>query len=84
MPQHADPYATHAPAGAPDPAPSRARTGLLSVLLIGAAVSVTLGVFGRVHTPKGVAVDVAGFSGPLEVKAWLATLAATTIASSLA
>jgi hypothetical protein len=51
--------------------------GLLVVLLSGAAVSVVLGVFGRVHSPAGVAVSVAGFSGPLEVKVWLATLAVT-------
>lgn len=63
--------------GPPAPAAQRARTGLLGVLLIGAAVSVVLGVFGKLHTPTGVAVNVAGFSGPLEVKVWLATLAAT-------
>ena len=49
---------------------------LLGVLLAGSAVSVVLGVFGRVHSPTGVAVDIAGFSGPLEVKVWLASLAA--------
>lgn len=42
-------------------------------LLIGCAVAVALGVYGRLHTPTGVAVNVAGFSGPQAVKAWLAS-----------
>jgi hypothetical protein len=52
-----------------------ARQALL-FLGIGAAVSTSLGVYGRVHTPTGVSVNVAGFSGPQEVKVWLASLAA--------
>jgi hypothetical protein len=44
-------------------------------LSVGAAVAVALGVYGRVHEPTGVAVNVAGFSSPQSVKAWLATLA---------
>ncbi|GAA1373556.1 DUF6529 family protein [Catellatospora chokoriensis] len=36
----------------------------------------TLGVYGSVHTPTGIAVNVAGFSGPQTVKVWLATGAA--------
>jgi hypothetical protein len=42
---------------------------------VGAAVAVTLGVYGQLHTPTGIAVNVAGFSGPLTVKVWLATAA---------
>ncbi len=50
---------------------------LLSIpLLIGAAVTVTLGVYANLHTPTGVAVNVAGFSSPQTVKVWLATGAA--------
>jgi Family of unknown function (DUF6529) len=49
-------------------------TGLIGALLVGGAVSLTLGVYGRLHTPTGVAVNVAGFSGPQEVKVWLASL----------
>lgn len=45
-------------------------------LLIGAAVTVTLGVYSGLHSPAGVAVNVAGFSSPLTVKVWLATGAA--------
>jgi hypothetical protein len=54
-------------------APSAVRSvALLLPLLIGGGVSVSLGVYGRLHTPSGIAVDVAGFSSPLTVKVWLA------------
>lgn len=55
---------------------ARARTvpTLIAFTLAGCAVALTLGVYGRVHTPTGVAVNVAGFSGPLEAKVWLTTL----------
>lgn len=50
------------------------RAGLLLVpLLAGSAVAVALGVYGRVHSPSGVAVNLAGFSGPLEAKVALTT-----------
>ena len=42
---------------------------------LGAAVAVALGVYGRLHEPTGIAVSVAGFSGPQSVKAWLTTVA---------
>jgi hypothetical protein len=42
---------------------------------VGAAVPIALGVFGSVHSPTGVGINVAGFSGPLEAKVWLASLA---------
>jgi hypothetical protein len=62
------------------PVPASARDSRLVPVLVpvavGVAVSVALGVYGRVHEPTGFAVNVAGFSGPLYVKAWLATLAA--------
>jgi hypothetical protein len=45
-------------------------------LLAGALVSLTLGIYAKVHTPTGIAVDLAGFSSPLTVKVWLCTLAA--------
>ena len=56
-------------------------------LLIGAAVCVTLGVYGRLHHPTGVAVNIAGFSSPMAVKVALATgatvLALAQLASAL-
>lgn len=63
-------------------------TAVLVALGIGAAVSVILGVYGRVHEPSGFAINLAGFSGTLYVKAWLTTvafvLALVQLATSLA
>ncbi|MFR9753108.1 DUF6529 family protein [Nocardia sp. 004] len=44
-------------------------------VLIGAAVAVALGVYGRMHDPRFFSVNIAGFSSPTAVKSWLATLA---------
>jgi hypothetical protein len=49
---------------------------LLFPLLAGGVVAVALGVYGRLHTPSGIAVNVAGFSSPQTVKVWLASGAA--------
>ena len=65
--------ATTQPAGATR---DRYRLPLLSFVLVGAAVAVALGVYGREHEPAGYALNVVGFSGPLYVKAWLTTVAA--------
>ena len=46
---------------------------LWAPLLAGAAVTVTLGVYAKLHSPTGIAISVAGFSGPQPAKAWLAT-----------
>lgn len=72
-PAHAGAPAGSAPPDRPGPDP--AARMLIALFAIGAAVSLTLGVYGRVHTPTGIAVNLAGFSGPLEVKVWLATCA---------
>jgi|SRR6185503_14636904 len=53
--------------------PAPATTSLLVPLAIGALVIVTLGAFGRLHDPAGIAVTVPGFSGTLATKSWLAT-----------
>jgi len=63
------------------PAPTRldriqpATSGRLLVVpaLVGCLVSLTLGIYGRLHSPTGVAVDIVGFSSPATVKTWLAT-----------
>ena len=58
-------------------APSGAPTGgvaLLGAALIGAAISVALGVYGREHDPAGQALFTLGFSGTINMKAWLATI----------
>src|SRR5947207_11859443 len=41
--------------------------------LIGALVALTLGIYGHIHHPTGIAVNLAGFSGPQSAKCWLAT-----------
>jgi Family of unknown function (DUF6529) len=43
--------------------------------LAGCLVALTLGIYGRLHSPTGVAVDIVGFSSPATVKAWLASVA---------
>jgi hypothetical protein len=63
--------------GAPAPVrPSSGAAKLFVPLLIGAAVAVALGVYGKLHNPTGVAVNIAGFGSPLTVKVWLASGAA--------
>lgn len=49
---------------------------ILIPLLGGAVVSTALGVYGSVHHPTGQAVASFGFSGLLNMKAWLTTFAA--------
>ena len=63
------------PSAPPRPASAGTVAKLIVPLAIGAGVAVVLGVYGKVHTPTGIAVSVAGFSGPLTVKVWLATVA---------
>jgi hypothetical protein len=48
---------------------------LLVPLLVGAAVSIVIAVYANAHSPTGIAVNVAGFSGPLEAKVWLTSTA---------
>jgi uncharacterized protein DUF6529 len=55
--------------------PVRAASRVAIPLSIGAAVAVVLGLYGRIHDPTGVAINVAGFSSTRSVKSWLATLA---------
>ena len=66
----------------------RSALALLAPFAIGGAVAVALGVYGRLHEPTGIAVNVAGFSGPLAAKTWMATgglvLALVQVASALA
>ncbi|NUR95194.1 MAG: hypothetical protein HOV67_08045 [Kribbellaceae bacterium] len=55
--------------------PVKAATRVALPLSVGAAVAVGLGLYGRLHQPTGVAINVAGFSSARSVKTWLATLA---------
>jgi len=49
--------------------------GVATVLLVGAAVAVSLGVYGKVHDPALRPVTTLGFSGMLQMKTWLTTAA---------
>ena len=61
---------------APPSAPARSGAALLVVpALIGGLVALALGVYGRLHGPTGIALNLAGFSSPGSVKSWLATVA---------
>jgi hypothetical protein len=53
--------------------PVRAR--LAAVLLVGVAVGVAIGVYARVHHPALRPLFLVGFSGVLQMKAWLASVA---------
>ncbi len=55
--------------------PHSGTAAIAVALLIGAAVAVLLGVYGKTHEPSAFSVNVAGFSGPQAVKAWLGTAA---------
>jgi Family of unknown function (DUF6529) len=56
--------------------PSGTKIGpVIVALAIGSAVSIALGVYGRLHTPTGYAVNIAGFSNGPAAKAFLATIA---------
>ncbi|MFK8023006.1 MAG: DUF6529 family protein [Ilumatobacter sp.] len=50
---------------------------LLIAAAIGGAVSLSLGAYGRIHTPTGQGIVTFGFPAVLPMKAWLGTGAAT-------
>jgi hypothetical protein len=69
--QYPDPYSPAPPPVAPvPPRPQAAR--LLIPALIGAAVAVGLGVYGRAHDPAGVETDF-GFKSVIAMKVWFAS-----------
>jgi Family of unknown function (DUF6529) len=53
-----------------------AATRVLVPLLVGAAVSLTLGIYARTHHPSGRAITTLGFSDVLHMKAWLTSVVA--------
>jgi hypothetical protein len=67
-------YAPVPPAG-PKPKQRASAAKLLVPTAVGGAVALSLGVYGNLHEGTGIAVNVAGFSSPLTVKVWLASLA---------
>jgi hypothetical protein len=56
-------------------APPGRRGPLVLLLLCGAAVAVSLGVYAKVHPPALRPLFLVGFSGMLQLKTWLATAA---------
>lgn len=60
------------------PPPSRSATPRLAwALLLGALVAVSLGVYGSVHDPTGRSLVTLFFSATINLKVWLATVAAS-------
>jgi hypothetical protein len=60
------------------PTPSQVPSGVAKLVvpsLLGGLVALTLGIYGRLHHPTGIAVSIAGFSSLGYVKTWLATVA---------
>jgi heme/copper-type cytochrome/quinol oxidase subunit 4 len=57
---------------------------MLGVLLVGAAVSLTLGVYAGTHDPSGRAITTLGFSDVFHMKAWLTTVVAALALVQLA
>jgi hypothetical protein len=58
--------------------------GVAALLGAGALLSVALGVYGKVHTPAARPLETFGFSGMLQMKAWLTTAAAVLVLVQLA
>jgi hypothetical protein len=56
---------------------------LALVLLAGAAVSLSLGIYAKAHAPAGRPLFTFGFSGMLQMKAWLATAAVVLLVVQL-
>lgn len=61
-----------------EPAPTRSTgTGVVvALILVGSAVSLSLGIYGRVHSPTYSAITTLGFPSLMSMKAWLASGAA--------
>jgi hypothetical protein len=57
----------------------RKKSGLIAVFLFGAAVALSMGLYAKLHTPSGRPAITLGFSGILQMKAWLTTAAASLL-----
>jgi hypothetical protein len=51
------------------------RQSMATVLLVGAVVALSLGLYARLHTASHQTIFTLGFSGLLQMKAWLTTAA---------
>jgi hypothetical protein len=61
------------PGAAPQQAPGSQR--LLIIALVGAAVALTLGIYGNAHSPSSDLTITLGFTNTLTMKVWLTTIA---------
>ena len=66
-----------APALPDAPRPIRSVSALIPPALAGAAVALSLGVYGRVHDATGARITDLGFPSLAAMKSWLATVAVT-------
>ena len=69
--------------GKPVVSPPRSRPAFALVLLAGAAVAVAIGVYARLHRPAARPLFLLGFSGMLQLKAWLATAALVLVVAQV-
>lgn len=63
---------------------TRPMTTLLGAVAVGAAVSISLGVYAKTHTPTGDAIATFGFPRVLPMKAWFTTGAAALVIAQVA
>jgi len=70
------------PGASPASAPG-AGAVVTATLVLGAVVTVVLGVYARTHTPAGRPLFTLGFSGMLQMKAWLATAVLVLVLAQL-
>ncbi|MGZ4507447.1 MAG: DUF6529 family protein [Blastococcus sp.] len=61
--------------GSPGAAAPRRNVAVTVILLVAAAVALTIGVYARVHRPALRPLFLVGFSGMLQLKTWFATVA---------
>jgi Family of unknown function (DUF6529) len=59
------------------------RAGIGALLLVGGLVAVALGVYAKVHDPAARPLLTLGFSGVLQMKTWLTTVAMALVAVQL-
>ncbi len=59
------------------------RRALAGIVLLGAVVAVSMGVYAQVHEPANRPLATFGFSGMLQMKAWLTTAAAVLLVVQL-
>ena len=70
-------------AAGPGTLPRQRSLGLALALLVGCAVALAIGLYARLHEPALRPLFLVGFSGMLQLKAWLATVAMVLVVVQL-